>query len=93
MSSKNIVCRCEEVTEEEIREAISFGAKEINEIKRLTRAGMGFCQGSTCYFLIKKMLQQENSKVQVPSVRPPLKPVSLDDLAGLQLQIHKEQED
>jgi len=34
----NIICRCEEVTEEEIREAIKkFNLKTVDEVKRLTR--------------------------------------------------------
>ncbi|GAI83310.1 unnamed protein product [marine sediment metagenome] len=40
-----LVCRCEEVSEEEVRQAIADGAKTLREIKMITRAGMGLCQG------------------------------------------------
>ncbi|NLC33000.1 MAG: NAD(P)/FAD-dependent oxidoreductase, partial [Clostridiales bacterium] len=42
-----IICRCEMVTEAEVRQSIrqSVGAKNIDGVKRRTRAGMGRCQG------------------------------------------------
>lgn len=45
--SKNIICRCERVTEAEIVDAIwrPLGAKDTDSMKRRTRAGMGSCQG------------------------------------------------
>jgi len=45
-----IVCRCEQVTESVIREALSRGlsVKSIDGVKRRTRAGMGACQGAFC---------------------------------------------
>ena len=45
-----IVCRCEEVTEGEIRAAIRarVGARTLDGIKRRTRSGMGRCQGGFC---------------------------------------------
>ena len=45
-----LVCRCEEVTEAEIRAAIRrpVGARTIDAVKRRTRAGMGRCQGGFC---------------------------------------------
>ena len=45
-----VVCRCETVTEAEIREAIRrpVGARSVDGIKRRTRAGMGRCQAGFC---------------------------------------------
>ena len=45
-----LVCRCEQVTEAEIRAAIRrpVGARTIDAVKRRTRAGMGRCQGGFC---------------------------------------------
>ena len=43
-----VVCRCEGVTERRIKETIANGADEIGALKRLTRAGMGRCQGRYC---------------------------------------------
>ena len=41
-----IICRCEEVSEEEIVRVIDEGAESLNDIKRRTRAGMGFVSGT-----------------------------------------------
>ncbi len=43
------VCRCEEVTAGELRQAVrESGVVEINRLKALTRVGMGRCQGRMC---------------------------------------------
>ena len=43
-----IVCRCEEVSAAEIRVAIEEGARHVTEVRAVTRAGMGLCQGRMC---------------------------------------------
>ena len=43
-----VVCRCEEVLAGEIREAIEAGARHVTEVRAVTRAGMGLCQGRMC---------------------------------------------
>ena len=57
-----IVCRCERVTAGEIRSLIREGVRDMNEIKALTRAGMGACQGKTCTNLIKRLFREEGVK-------------------------------
>ncbi|MBO0576652.1 FAD/NAD(P)-binding oxidoreductase [Clostridium botulinum] len=56
-----IVCRCEVVTEGEIRDAIRrpLGAKTVDGIKRRTRAGMGRCQSGFCSNRIVEILSEE----------------------------------
>ncbi|GMQ56481.1 NAD(P)/FAD-dependent oxidoreductase [Vallitalea sediminicola] len=46
----NIICRCETITEGEIVDCIhrSIGARNLDAVKRRTRAGMGRCQGGFC---------------------------------------------
>lgn len=58
-----IVCRCEVVTEGEIVDAIRrpLGAKDLDGVKRRTRAGMGRCQSGFCSPSIMKILQRELS--------------------------------
>ena len=80
-----IVCRCEEITEEEIMAAIRDGADSLEAVKKATRAGMGFCQGRTCKRLIARML---SSYYQMPvdrylpgSLRIPVSPIRLSVLA------------
>lgn len=83
-----IVCRCEEVTAEEIMAAIQNGADSLDAVKRATRAGMGFCQGRTCKRLIARMLAcYYNLPVDryLPgSLRMPVTPIRLDLLAETQ---------
>ena len=54
-----IVCRCESVTEAEVLEAIRRGAKDIDSVKRRTRAGMGRCQGGFCSPQVLLLLSRE----------------------------------
>ena len=57
----NIICRCEMVTEAEIRRAINrpVGARSIDGVKRRTRAGMGRCQGGFCMPRVAAILSEE----------------------------------
>ena len=59
-----IVCRCEQVTEAEIRDAIRrpVGARSINGVKMRTRAGMGRCQGGFCSPRVLQILCEELGK-------------------------------
>lgn len=81
-----LVCRCEEVTVGEIKQAIREGARDITGVKRRTRAGMGLCQGRTCEKLVQQILCQELHEsadcVGYASPRPPVRPISFGDLAG-----------
>lgn len=83
---ENYICRCEEVTEEEIRAAIRGGARSVQEIKRWTRSGMGICQGRTCRRLVERILAEElglsPGEAEPSSFRPPVRPVSLDSMDG-----------
>ena len=85
-----LVCRCEEVTEEEVRQCIAEGCKTLREIKLATRAGMGLCQGRTCSKIISRILAEETGKSLdeiIPSgYRPPLRPIALGTLANKQLE-------
>jgi NAD(P)H-nitrite reductase large subunit len=47
-TEETIVCRCEEVTAREIRVAVEEGARQVTEVRAVTRAGMGLCQGRFC---------------------------------------------
>ena len=56
-----IVCRCEEITEGEIVEAIHTnpGATDVDGVKRRTRSGMGRCQGGFCSPVVVEILERE----------------------------------
>ena len=54
-----IVCRCERVSAGEIRATIRNGIRDLNQIKALTRAGMGACGSKTCRPMIWRIFQEE----------------------------------
>lgn len=56
-----IVCRCETITEGEINDAINApaGARDVDGVKRRTRAGMGRCQGGFCGSKVVEILARE----------------------------------
>lgn len=86
-----LICRCEEVSLADIRAAVAVGAESINEIKGLTRCGMGNCQGRICESLLAGVVAGERTgnigyaklieSAGQFTVRPPLHPLSLDVLA------------
>ena len=55
----HLVCRCEQVSEAEVREAVRRGARTLDGVKHLTRAGMGRCQGGFCGPWVLKLLAAE----------------------------------
>jgi len=56
-----VVCRCENVTEAEIVEAIRrpCGARSVDGVKRRVRPGMGRCQGGFCLTRVMEILSRE----------------------------------
>ena len=56
-----VICRCEGVTEGEIRDAIrrTPGARSLDGVKRRVRAGMGRCQGGFCGPKVMELLSRE----------------------------------
>ena len=69
-----IVCRCERVSVGEIRKWIKSGVRDFNELKALTKVGMGSCGGKTCTPLIERIFRQEGVFVDdiTPGTRRPL---------------------
>ncbi len=81
-----IICRCNDVTLKEIEELVEQGITDIEEIKRLTRIGMGPCQGRTCVPLVIGIIARETGRkpeeTPVPATRVPVRPVMMGVLAG-----------
>ena len=90
---KKLVCRCEEVTEDEVHQAIKDGARTLREIKMITRAGMGLCQGRTCSKIIARILAEKSGKpigkIGPPSCRPPLRPITISEIVKDKKKINK----
>jgi NAD(P)H-nitrite reductase large subunit len=87
MPKKLVVCRCEEITADDILAAIESGAATVNDVKRQTRAGMGVCQGIFCVCEIVKMISlkagQKAEAIPVLTARPPVRVVPIDLIARL----------
>jgi Pyruvate/2-oxoacid:ferredoxin oxidoreductase delta subunit/bacterioferritin-associated ferredoxin len=54
-----IVCRCERIAVGEIKAAIQRGVRDMNQLKALTRAGMGACGSKTCRPMIWRIFKEE----------------------------------
>lgn len=86
---ETLVCRCEELTVGQIREAVGQGGLSPGQVKAFTRTGMGPCQGRMCGLTLTEVIadcrQIEPADVGHLNVRPPLKPITLGQLAELEL--------
>jgi sarcosine oxidase subunit alpha len=81
-----IICRCERITAGEIRAAIIEGVRDMNQLKALSRAGMGACGAKTCRPMIWRIFKEEG--VDLGDVtdridRPMFVEVPLGILAGM----------
>ena len=89
-SDDTVVCRCEELTAGDIRKAAAIGRPGPNQIKSFTRAGMGPCQGRQCGYTIAHIVAQVQNRpvaeVGFYRIRPPLKPLTLGELATLAVE-------
>ena len=74
MADDAMICLCERVTVAEVRALIRKGIKDLNQIKAITRAGMGPCGAKTCEVLIKSLLREEGIPVSdvVPNTKRPI---------------------
>lgn len=79
------LCRCEEVSIEEVHGAVAAGARTLNDVKRRTRLGMGACQGIYCLPHAARLLLSPADAGATPpapmTVRPPLRPIALERMA------------
>lgn len=86
MSKKTYLCRCEDLTLEDLHKLIDEGAQTFEEIKRFSRCTMGPCQGSTCRNTIAQEIAKKRGikvdEVDVPTYRAPVKPIKLGTIAG-----------
>lgn len=82
-----IVCRCEEVSAGDIREAVALGAMGPNQLKAFTRCGMGPCQGRMCGLTVAELVAEARGETVEETgyyrIRPPIKPVTLGELAAM----------
>ncbi len=84
-----VLCRCENITVGDVRQAVAEGVRDLNEVKIVTRSGMGPCQGRMCGPALAEVVGAELSlapdKTGLLSVRPPLKPIPMAEIAAMDL--------
>ncbi|MFZ7094363.1 NAD(P)/FAD-dependent oxidoreductase [Primorskyibacter sp. 2E233] len=82
-----LICRCEEVTAGDIRSYAKLGCIGPNQTKAFGRAGMGPCQGRYCGLSVTALLADATGQTPDETgyyrIRPPLKPVTLGELAAM----------
>lgn len=82
-----LVCRCEEVPAALVRESVALGCAGPNQLKSFSRCGMGPCQGRLCGLTISEMIADLRgvavAEVGALRLRPPVKPLLLEELAEL----------
>jgi NADPH-dependent 2,4-dienoyl-CoA reductase/sulfur reductase-like enzyme len=81
-----MVCRCEEVTAGELRSFVALGCAGPNQAKSFGRCGMGPCQGRMCGLTVTEVIAKARgvsaAEVGYYRIRPPIKPITLGELAG-----------
>jgi bacterioferritin-associated ferredoxin len=79
-----IICRCEDVTLQDIYNAMDQGYTSFEELKRILRVGMGPCQANTCGQLVQreisKYLKVKVDDVKLQTVRPLITGVKLKSI-------------
>lgn len=83
---KTILCPCEDLTLEEVEDAIREGYASIEDIKRYTGLATGSCQGRLCLGPCIDVLARTTGKtpneIGLIRFRPPLEPLPLGVLAA-----------
>jgi len=86
--NETLICRCEEITASTIRDAIQAGHRDTNQIKFFTRCGMGPCQGRQCDNALSQFVAKELGanvgEIEAYRIRPPIRPLTIEQLATLQ---------
>jgi len=84
---ETIACRCEEVTAKQIRDMAAIGCEGPNQMKAFLRCGMGPCQGRLCGLTVTELIAASRhtrpADVGYYRLRPPVKPITLAELASL----------
>lgn len=78
---KILVCRCEDVTLEDLRQAFAAGFRDLESLKRYTGFSTGFCQGKCCKAHAARFLAAlkggDDTVADPPRTRPLLHPTEI----------------
>ncbi|MBM7613745.1 (2Fe-2S)-binding protein [Alkaliphilus hydrothermalis] len=90
MENITFICRCSDLTLQDIRDLINKGYNTFDELKRISRVGMGPCQGRTCLPLVLRELSiatgKPISELCPGTFRPPIKSIKLGAIADHTLE-------
>jgi bacterioferritin-associated ferredoxin len=82
-----VVCRCEEVTAQQVLETVALGCAGPNQMKAFLRCGMGPCQGRFCGLTVTELMAEARglpcAEIGYYRLRPPVKPITLAEIASL----------
>ncbi|MEZ5849207.1 MAG: FAD-dependent oxidoreductase [Hyphomicrobiaceae bacterium] len=85
---ETIACRCEEVKAKDVTATVEIGPEGPNQMKSFLRCGMGPCQGRLCGLTVTELIAEQRGvppgEVGYYRLRPPVKPVSLAEIASLE---------
>lgn len=95
---KTFLCRCEDVTLREFKDAYAEGFTELESLKRYTGVGTGFCQGKGCLSEAAEVLtalrECPGEDLVMTNIRPPAEPLTFAQLAALDVpELAKNRED
>lgn len=77
-----LICRCECISLKDIRAALARpGVSDLASLKRVTRAGMGRCQGRYCQPRLAELVPGPVEALDFPAPQMPLKPLPATALA------------
>lgn len=86
MTRKEFLCRCEDITTGECRDAIAEGYACFEDLKRFLGVGTGPCQGKSCVQAAMRLVAEARgiplSEVDVLTFRPPVRPIPFATLAA-----------
>jgi NAD(P)H-nitrite reductase large subunit len=74
LEDEGMVCLCERVKVKDVKALINQGIYDLNQIKAITRAGMGPCGAKTCDVLLKQVMRQMGVPADhvVPNTKRPV---------------------
>jgi NADPH-dependent 2,4-dienoyl-CoA reductase/sulfur reductase-like enzyme len=82
-----VVCRCEEISAQQIADTVALGCPGPNQMKVFLRCGMGPCQGRLCGLTVTELIAKGRGvspqDVGYYRLRPPVKPITVGELAAL----------
>ncbi|MEH0023155.1 MAG: NAD(P)/FAD-dependent oxidoreductase [Desulfobacter sp.] len=88
MDDNTLVCRCEEITAQQIRSAVIQGMKTPEMVKSVTRCGMGPCQSRMCSPALAELIAAETGQMMdemTPvSIRPPVRNICVGELTRME---------